>query len=104
MKKLTTSLALAAFMFVAPAFAMSHNEAPGATPAASCEATAAEKKLAGAAKTSFLKKCNKTAHQSECDTRAGEKKLAGAAKTSFLKKCNADSAAMAASGAASASK
>lgn len=105
MKKLTTVLALVAVMFAAPAFATSHKEAPEMAPAAGrCDAAAAEKKLAGAAKTSFLKKCNKTAPKSECDTKASEKKLAGAAKTSFLKKCNADSAAPAASGAAPAGK
>lgn len=103
MKKLTTVLSLAAALLAAPAFASSHKEAPemAAAPAASCEATAAEKKLAGAAKTSFLKKCHKDAGTSACDTKASEKKLAGAAKTSFLKKCHADSAAAAASGAAS---
>jgi hypothetical protein len=55
----------------------------------SCNAAAAEKKLAGAAKTSFLKKCQKDA-AATCDTAAAEKKLAGAAKTSFTKKCNRD--------------
>ena len=55
----------------------------------SCNAAAAEKKLAGAAKTSFLKKCEKDA-AATCDTAAVDKKLAGAAKTSFTKKCNRD--------------
>ncbi|MGV3728308.1 PsiF family protein [Hydrogenophaga sp.] len=55
----------------------------------SCNAAATEKKLAGAAKTSFLKKCQKDA-AATCDTAAAEKKLAGAAKTSFTKKCNRD--------------
>ncbi|MDR7096335.1 PsiF family protein [Hydrogenophaga laconesensis] len=55
----------------------------------SCNAAAAEKKLAGAAKTSFLKKCEKDA-AATCDTAAAEKKLSGAAKTSFTKKCNRD--------------
>lgn len=44
------------------------------------------KPLAGAAKTSFMKKCN---HDS-CETKAvgsDGKKLAGAAKNSFMKKC-----------------
>ena len=54
-----------------------------------CSAAAAEKKLAGAAKTSFLKKCEKDAAAS-CDAAAAEKKLAGAAKTSFTKKCVKD--------------
>ena len=54
-----------------------------------CNAGAAEKKLAGAAKTSFLKKCEKDA-TATCDAAAKEKKLAGAAKNSFSKKCVKD--------------
>lgn len=54
-----------------------------------CNAAAAEKKLAGAAKTSFLKKCERDA-AATCDTAAVEKKLAGAAKNSFSKKCKRD--------------
>ena len=103
MKNLTTVLALAAVMFAAPAFASTHKEAPEMKAPGSCEATAAEKKLSGAAKNSFLKKCNATP-KTECDLKAGEKKLAGAAKNSFLKKCKADAAAMAASAGASAAK
>ena len=52
----------------------------------SCNASAAEKKLAGAAKNSFIKKCEKEA-QASCEAQSGEKKLAGAAKNSFVKKC-----------------
>lgn len=59
----------------------------------SCDDKAVEKKLAGAAKNSFLKKCNKDATLTACNTQATEKKLAGAAKNSFLKKCEKDSAA-----------
>ena len=55
----------------------------------SCTAQATDKKLAGAAKTSFLKKCDADAAAS-CDKQAADKKLAGAAKTSFTKKCVAD--------------
>ena len=66
-----------------------------------CAMKAAEKKLAGAAKTSFLTKCEADAKSSSapvvapakapgCASQAGEKKLAGAAKTSFMKKCEAD--------------
>jgi hypothetical protein len=47
------------------------------------------KPLAGAAKTSFLKKCKTDA----CDGKAvgaDGKPLSGAAKASFLKKCEAD--------------
>jgi hypothetical protein len=59
----------------------------------SCAGQAAAKKLAGAAKTSFMTKCTKDA-QASCDSQAAAKKLAGAAKTSFTKKCVADAAAM----------
>lgn len=66
---------------------------------AACEAQAAEKKLAGAAKNSFMKKCEKDAMAggaaasgpgASCEAKAAEKKLAGAAKNSFVKKCVAD--------------
>jgi hypothetical protein len=59
----------------------------------SCDDQAAEKKLAGAAKNSFLKKCNKDTALTACGTQATEKKLAGAAKNSFMKKCEKDPAA-----------
>ena len=57
---------------------------------ATCKAQASDKKLAGAAMTSFMKKCQTDAAKA-CDTSATEKKLAGAAKTSFTKKCVTDS-------------
>lgn len=60
--------------------------APAATPAASCTVTATEKKLAGAAKNSFMKKCETDA-TARCEASAAEKKLAGAAKNSHVKKC-----------------
>jgi hypothetical protein len=63
---------------------------------ASCEAQAAEKKLAGAAKSSFTKKCEKdaaAAAKQSCEAQAAEKKLAGAAKNSFTKKCVTDATA-----------
>lgn len=58
--------------------------------AQSCAVQASDKKLAGAAKTSFLTKCEKDA-TAACDKQAADKKLAGAAKTSFTKKCVTDS-------------
>jgi hypothetical protein len=67
--------------------------------AADCTKMADEKKLAGAAKTSFVKKCEKDAAGAApavspaCEKSAADKKLAGAAKTSHIKKCMADSAA-----------
>ena len=60
---------------------------------AACEKQAAEKKLAGAAKASFVKKCSGGGAMSAadaCNKQAAEKKLAGAAKNSFVKKCTAD--------------
>lgn len=69
-----------------------------------CDAKAADKKLAGAAKTSFLKKCEKDAAKASasdaCAAKAIDKNgkpLAGAAKSSFVKKCEKDAAAPAAS-------
>ena len=55
----------------------------------SCSATAAERKLAGAAKTSFMTKCEKDA-RATCEVSSKEKKLAGAAKSSFETKCMED--------------
>jgi hypothetical protein len=55
----------------------------------SCKDQATEKKLAGAAFNSFMKRCERDAGKS-CDTSAKEKKLAGAAKNSFTKKCVSD--------------
>jgi len=63
---------------------------------ATCETQATEKKLAGAAKNSFVKKCVKDsggaamAASPACEKSATEKKLAGAAKSSHIKKCMAD--------------
>jgi hypothetical protein len=81
-KTLLTALITACSLIAGQAFAAN----------ADCEAKAADKKLAGAAKTSFLKKCEKEAGASACETQAAEKKLAGAAKNSFVKKCAADAA------------
>jgi hypothetical protein len=54
-----------------------------------CKSNASDKKLAGAAMTSFMKKCQ-TDSQKSCDSAAADKKLFGAAKASFTKKCVAD--------------
>jgi hypothetical protein len=54
-----------------------------------CKAQAEEKKLAGAAKNSFLKKCGEEANKA-CAADSAEKKLAGAAKSSHMKKCVGD--------------
>ena len=56
---------------------------------ATCKANAADKKLAGAAMSSFMKKCETDA-TTACNATATERKLAGAARTSFTKKCVSD--------------
>ncbi|MGB6351712.1 MAG: hypothetical protein WBG10_16975 [Pseudolabrys sp.] len=66
--------------------------AVGSALAQSCETKAVSKEgkpLAGAAKTSFIKKCK----QDACDGKAvgkDGKPLAGAAKNSFMTKCEKD--------------
>jgi hypothetical protein len=86
-KTLLTALVTACALFAGSAFAAD----------SACETKAAEKKLAGAAKTSFVKKCEKdagaaaaTAVSPACEKSAADKKLAGAAKKSHVKKCMAD--------------
>lgn len=56
---------------------------------ATCKGQAAEKKLAGAALNSFMKKCESDA-QTACEADSNQKKLAGAAKASHNKKCVSD--------------
>jgi hypothetical protein len=100
MRHLLTLTAALVLAVSTSAFATSHKEAPAMAASApmaagSCEAKAAEKKLSGAAKTSFVKKCQTDSGAdaaAACDAKAAEKKLAGAAKTSFTKKCVADAA------------
>jgi hypothetical protein len=80
MKPFVFSLILAAAALESVAFAQD----------AACEVKALDKKLAGAAKASFVKKCIKDTAEASCQNQAFMKKLAGAAKASFLKKCVAD--------------
>lgn len=70
-----------------------------AAPAANCEAQAVSKSgkpLSGAAKTSFIKKCETGGMAAaSCEAKAvsaAGKPLSGAAKTSFMKKCESDAA------------
>ena len=61
----------------------------GSAMAQSCETQAVSKEgkpLAGAAKTSFIKKCKVDACATKAVSKDG-KPLAGAAKNSFMKKC-----------------
>jgi hypothetical protein len=91
------SFAVSALLSVSVAFA----QAPTASTSADCATKAvskAGKPLAGAAKTSFVKKCEADAKAamgsgSGCDAKAvskAGKPLYGAAKASFMKKCEAD--------------
>jgi|APCry1669189241_1035207.scaffolds.fasta_scaffold24820_2 hypothetical protein len=58
--------------------------------AKTCAASATEKKLTGAAKSSFLKKCEKDI-KATCEASANEKKLTGGARNSHVLKCVKDS-------------
>lgn len=68
---------------------------PASAPAVKtpCDALAADKKLTGAARASFLKKCNddaSTEMRAACDAKAGGQKLSGTARRDFIKRCIAD--------------
>ena len=64
--------------------------------AGDCESKAVSKDgkpLAGAAKASFMKKCQAESKATACEGKAVDKNgkaLAGAAKSSFMKKCQAE--------------
>jgi hypothetical protein len=84
MRTLLTAMALAGGLLCGQAYAAS----------AACEKSADDKKLAGAARTSHIKKCEADAGTSaSCEKSAADKNLAGAAKTSHVKKCMEDAAA-----------
>lgn len=88
------------FAVSGPARAQNEEPAPAAPVAApapavapanpDCAAKASEKKLAGAALNSFMKKCMRDTATAGCSVAAEEKKLKGAAKASFTKKCVKD--------------
>ena len=54
--------------------------------AASCKVEAGNKKLSGAAMTSFMTKCESDA-KTTCEKDSAAKKLSGAAKDAHMKKC-----------------
>jgi hypothetical protein len=56
---------------------------------ATCKSEASTKKLAGAAMTSFMTKCENDA-KTKCTADSDKRKLAGAARDSHMKKCVAD--------------
>jgi len=75
----TTLFAIAALFTVNVAYAQN-----------ACEMKAADKKLNGAAKNSFVKKCEKDA-RAVCENDEISKKTNGAAKEAHIKKCIKDS-------------
>ena len=81
MTKMLALAALALFTTGAPTLAYAQD---------ACATQATDKKLAGAAKTSFMTKCEKTS----CQAQAADKKLHGAAEASFVKKCVKDAMGM----------
>jgi hypothetical protein len=97
-------LCVAALVLLCPSFPSyvaaadaANNPSATAGNGSSCEDKAVDKngkKLAGAAKASFLKKCEANAKPAPtCEDKAVDKngkKLAGAAKESFMKKCEAN--------------
>ena len=56
---------------------------------ATCKSDAADKKLAGAALTSFMKKCESDAKK-KCEADSAAQNLKGAAASSHNKKCTTD--------------
>jgi len=73
------------------------NAAAAAAPADGCIVKADAKKLAGAARNSFVKKCQRDSGAApaggpgvQCQSAADTKKLHGAARNSFVKKCVSD--------------
>ncbi len=77
MKKIVLAVAVSALF--------AHSAAAQTT----CSGQAAERKLHGAALTSFMRKCETDA-AAGCERSAQDRKLAGAAKSSFSKKCISD--------------
>ena len=93
MKKVISLIALGLALGMGSAYAASHAGAAPMKGSDACEKSAADKKLAGAAKTSHIKKCMEDSGRgaaAACEKSAADKKLAGAAKTSHMKKCMED--------------
>jgi hypothetical protein len=78
MRKL--AFALAVGLMFSPALAQAQ------TPTATCKAEASEKKLAGAALKSFMRKCRRDA-RTACRDESKKQGLKGAAARSHTKKC-----------------
>jgi hypothetical protein len=87
------SAGVAAQSVEAPASVAASSPAASAPAKTPCDALAADKKLTGAARASFLKKCDDDASnelRAACDTKAAEQKLSATAKRDFVKRCIAD--------------
>jgi hypothetical protein len=93
MKKIALMTLCAFGLSLASPGAFAQTADPAAAPTPDCAARATEKKLAGAALNSFMKKCQRDAAAASCTVAATEKKLAGAARASFTKKCVKDATA-----------
>lgn len=81
--RMIVSVIAACGMMLTAGGAVAQNAAP------SCKLQAGDKKLAGAALSSFMKKCETDA-TAVCNKSADDKKLAGAARSSYTKKCIGD--------------
>jgi membrane-bound lytic murein transglycosylase B len=88
-----SSISVVGLMLMTVAAVAQEAAAPATPLATDCSAKATEKKLAGAALNSFMKKCERDAATTSCDTSAADKKLRGAAKKSFVTKCVKDASA-----------
>ncbi len=71
------------------AAALSLAFAGSASAQVTCKVDSDTKKLAGAARTSHMKKCEEDA-KTKCEVDSDAKKLAGAARTSHMNKCVKD--------------
>ncbi len=87
------SIGLAGLMVMSVVAMAQEAAAPATPPSSDCSTKATEKKLAGAALNSFMKKCERDAATTSCNASAADKKLKGAAKKSFVTKCVKDATA-----------
>lgn len=86
MNKLTLTVCSLCLFLLWPGHAMAQESR--------CVEAADNKRLSGAARNSFLTKCQRDS-KDVCEAAAAEKKLNGAARTSFLRKCEREAAGQA---------
>jgi hypothetical protein len=75
--------------FIVLAAALSLAFSSSASAQMTCKADSDARKLAGAARTSHMKKCEEDA-KAKCEADSNAKKLSGAARTSHMNKCVKD--------------